>query len=58
MKKLNKGEYYCSKCNGEGIIPDTTKIIKADLTSLTYVSGICKKCEGKGKVDWVENVLK
>jgi len=47
---LNEGEEYCPKCNGGGLHVDikTTKW-------LTYSR--CKKCLGKGKLDWIEQAM-
>jgi len=48
---LNEGEVICPKCNGSGLcdnnyIPDVP------------VFGVytCFKCNGKGKLDWIENI--
>ena len=41
---LNEGEVICDKCNGTGGQTHT-------------FSGICYKCLGKGKLDWVTNAM-
>ena len=42
--ELNEGEMVCSKCNGEGEIPGHRR-------------KFCPKCKGKGKLDWIENIM-
>lgn len=46
MKKayfeLKEGEYECSECNGTG---------KAGIPYL------CPRCQGAGKLDWIENIV-
>ena len=45
------GEMICDKCNGSGSC--NTKYSQE--TSPYYVR--CPKCKGRGKVDWVENII-
>jgi len=40
---LEEGEMICDKCEGSG-------------TSWIYTTP-CSKCQGQGKVDWVENIV-
>ena len=42
--KLEKGEIICSTCKGSG-----THTINEKFT--------CQRCYGKGKVDWIENII-
>jgi len=52
--KLNKemGEIICPKCNGTG---DQTNF-KDDLPNYGYLFP-CTKCQGSGKLDWIETVV-
>jgi len=49
--ELKEGEVYCDECNGSGNrakwdqIPDYKCYLP------------CNKCHGKGKLDWIENVV-
>ena len=40
--KLKKGEVHCDKCAGSGVIEKFE---------------VCTKCNGEGKLDWVEAVV-
>lgn len=40
--KLEEWEMVCNKCEGCGG---------------TWIHTVCTKCQGKGKVDWVENIV-
>ncbi len=40
---LSEGEYSCEECDGTGFKPE-------------FLSD-CKKCEGTGKFDWIENIV-
>jgi len=43
-RPLRDGEVVCDRCEGEGIL-------------FEYVgAGFCKKCDGSGYVDWIENI--
>lgn len=62
--ELKPGEVKCDKCNGTGIINNSTYIVK--LPGVNYTSTIssesligvkCKRCKGEGKMDWIENVV-
>ncbi len=46
--KLEEGEMICDKCDGKGTI--TSRID-------TNCASMCQKCQGLGKVDWVENIV-
>lgn len=48
--KLNPGEVKCNECNGSGEI-----VIDEDLSCYTFY--ICSKCNGDGKLDWLENIV-
>jgi RecJ-like exonuclease len=45
MKKLKEGEVICSDCDGHGSY------------RIRMRTHICSKCNGKGKMDWVSNVM-
>ena len=45
---LCNGEVICNRCNGAG-----TQIEK----KMPYLTHPCEKCLGKGKLDWIENVV-
>lgn len=53
---LEFGEVICSLCNGHGQGTEQT-IEFCEICRIEHPS-ICKKCEGRGKVDWVKNVVK
>lgn len=44
--KLKKGEVRCDKCDGEPYL-----FIKGEHED------ICSKCNGNGKLDWIENAI-
>lgn len=41
----------CNECNGTGRLPDQIH------GNVTFTNCICKKCQGVGKLDWIENVV-
>lgn len=45
-RHLKAGEMICDKCKGVG-----------HFDAGVYLYKICKKCDGTGIVDWVENVV-
>ena len=47
--KLEEGEMICDKCEGKGCISS-----KIDPTTM---ASSCQKCQGTGKVDWIENIV-
>lgn len=49
-KKLNleEGEIICDKCNGRGVNPIKNKF---------EFPIPCNKCQGLGKLDWIENIV-
>ena len=60
MKKVKLsseyGEVYCDRCEGTGEIDiknykSVTRYFKRNYKQ------ICPKCNGKGKLDWIENVM-
>lgn len=46
---LKKGEEFCNKCNGFGLVPRSNHKKKSNL--------ICNKCLGEGKIDWIEKAV-
>ena len=46
MKNLKKWEMVCNKCDGVGITRKNKHAIN-----------VCSKCQGTGKVDWLENIV-
>jgi len=46
---LEKGEEFCSKCNGSGSLASRHKSYNGKSYKLT-----CPKCLGMGKLDWIE----
>lgn len=47
--ELNEGEIKCPECYGNKKITDP---------KLSYIYWItCPKCKGKGKLDWIENIV-
>jgi len=46
---LDKGEEFCSKCNGSGSLASRHKSYNGKSYKLT-----CPKCLGMGKLDWIE----
>lgn len=53
--KLNPGEVICDQCKGTGH-PNNNKI---DYNSRFYFvpPTVCDKCNGVGKLDWIENIV-
>lgn len=51
--KLEEGEMICDKCGGKG--GNSFGTPSGDLTKPQWVR--CQKCQGEGKVDWVENIM-
>ncbi len=49
--KLEEGEMICNKCDGGGSFPKKFASVK-DPHFLN-----CPKCQGKGIVDWIENIV-
>ena len=49
--KLEEWETVCNKCDGGGSFPKKF----AKLEDPYY--SICSKCQGEGKVDWIENIV-
>ncbi len=47
--KLKEGEIICNKCNGSGSLSS-----KINASTMAFT---CKKCDGVGKLDWIENVI-
>jgi len=47
--ELKEGELLCDQCEGRGTIPE-----KDDPFMLARM---CEKCQGDGKVDWIENIM-
>jgi len=50
MVDLKEGEIVCDKCSGTG----RTEVKRNSINF--YASGMCPKCLGKGKLDWIENI--
>ena len=50
MMELKPGEVICDKCNGSGLNKDP---MFQDIWGLTD----CPKCDGKGKLDWIANIV-
>ncbi len=51
IKEMQKrGEVFCNKCEGRGCFP-------ANLKNNIGPATICQKCQGYGRLDWVENVV-
>ncbi len=48
---INEGEIRCSDCRGNGVI--SVKIGPGNRIR----SSLCDKCQGEGKLDWVENIV-
>ena len=47
--KTNNSEYYtCSRCNGTGKVYDEFE---------TTRERMCYRCDGEGKLDWIENIF-
>ena len=48
---LNEGEVICNKCEGGGSYPG----LFLKKTSAYWIG--CRKCQGEGKLDWVERIF-
>ncbi len=53
---LKLGDVICSDCNGEGLIPSYFQIKNSNNSSFYYLDYTCDKCEGAGKLGWIENI--
>ncbi len=49
--QLNEGEEICSRCEGTG------RQTYWKMNDLILTTIMCSKCDGKGKLDWVKNVM-
>ncbi len=47
--KLEEGEYICSECEGRGSHPSNQ--------NPNTMASMCRKCQGAGKLDWIENIV-
>ena len=57
--KLNKGEIICPECKGRCITE--LEYIKFSDTNTKHTipyKKCCFKCNGEGKIDWIENLIK
>jgi len=54
LKPLEPGDVICGQCNGTGK-PNNNEI-DYQQRYVTY-SWVCDKCNGLGKLDWIENVV-
>lgn len=50
--ELKEGEVICSPCKGTGVIITTEK----RGNGFYQVKTFCEKCNGDGKLDWIENI--
>ncbi len=48
---LEEWEMVCDKCKGGGSFPKKFSKLEDPYYST------CSKCQGKGKVDWIENIV-
>ncbi len=61
--KLKKDKIICSKCKGEGIFNQEIETIdyyyRGNRIKASRFSklDICKKCQGNGKLDWIEVIV-
>jgi len=56
MVDISEGEIICPKCEGRGTV---TKMVPSVVDPKAYVEAIitCKKCNGDGKLDWIQRVV-
>lgn len=52
MTDLKEGEIVCNKCGGTG-----RAAVKLDKPTINVTLICCPKCFGRGKVDWIENII-
>lgn len=50
--KLKDGEIICPECQGKGIKPR-----KIDIFNPHDITYKCEKCQGEGKLDWIEQII-
>ena len=48
---LKEGEHFCPKCDGKGKVKDFNKY---RIYKCIFISLVCNKCLGDGKIDWIE----
>jgi len=53
--ELNKGEKFCDKCKGKGVVLNRHKALRPPYKTIKYLE--CNKCLGAGKLDWVEEIV-
>lgn len=46
--KLDPGDVICDKCGGEKLTP---------VRAIGNIKMLCPRCDGKGKLDWIENIV-
>ncbi len=52
--KLEEGEKFCGTCHGEGMVKPK-RSYAGDIKKGSLL--VCKDCLGRGKLDWVEEVV-
>ena len=52
---LRKGEEFCKKCKGKGLVSSKGKFHNLPFTK-KYHTLICHVCLGDGKIDWIEKI--
>jgi len=56
MIKLEKGEIICPECSGFGI-SEYIQEINIETYQSMIGKELCRKCQGAGKLDWIENLV-
>jgi hypothetical protein len=54
-----KGLEFCNICKGDGMLIVVASFKSSETNRVRKVKqyGMCKKCEGTGKIDWVQKVI-
>jgi hypothetical protein len=47
----------CKHCNGKGVTKEYTELVDIKTKHIWQRTKLCLHCLGKGKLDWIENIV-